>query len=285
MSEFYHAIPLRENVYRITSVENVFCELLVGEEKAMLIDTGYGFGDLKGFVREITDKPLIIANTHGHVDHTSGNCQFEEQVYLSEADTGLCKRHNTPEMRRQSARLAEHTMDWATGKERYGLPEDFDRAVYERGGTGNLVTLTEGMIFDLGGITIEAVATPGHTKGGMSFHYKEENWLYVGDAANMFLWLFDGDATDRATHIATMDKILALHPQKVFGGHASQPMIMEDIKRFRRVAEEADFAKGVPFETPLAPDSTDIRICTLDGFTMEDMGKPGFAAIVIDKNR
>lgn len=96
MSEFYHAIPLRENVYRITSVENVFCELLVGEEKAMLIDTGYGFGDLKGFVREITDKPLIIANTHGHVDHTSGNCQFEEQVYLSEADTGLCKRHNTP---------------------------------------------------------------------------------------------------------------------------------------------------------------------------------------------
>lgn len=160
MSEFYHAIPLRENVYRITSVENVFCELLVGEEKAMLIDTGYGFGDLKGFVREITDKPLIIANTHGHVDHTSGNCQFEEQVYLSEADTGLCKRHNTPEMRRQSARLAEHTMDWATGKERYGLPEDFDRAVYERGGTGNLVTLTERMIFDLGGITIEAVATP-----------------------------------------------------------------------------------------------------------------------------
>ena len=45
----------------------------------MLIDTGYGYGNLKQVVKSITDKPLYIVNTHGHVDHTSGNAQFERK--------------------------------------------------------------------------------------------------------------------------------------------------------------------------------------------------------------
>lgn len=285
MQEFYHVIPVLKNVYRITSAESVFCELLVGNEKAMLIDTGYGFGDLRGVVKQITDKPLIVANTHGHVDHTAGNCQFEEKVYISEADVNLCKRHNTPEMRRQSAKLAEHTMDWTIGKEIYGLPENFDETAYERGGTGNIVSLTEGMIFELGGVTLEAVATPGHTKGGTSFYYREANWLYVGDAANACVWLFDEDATDRMTHIEALDKIVALFPEKIWGGHAPHSMTTEDIRRFRKAAKEAVFSKGMPFETPLVTDGKEIRMCALDGFTMADMGKPGFAALVIDKDR
>lgn len=285
MSDFYHAIPLSQNAYRITSAENVFCELLVGDTRAMLIDTGYGFGNLREFVRGITAKPLVIVNTHGHVDHTSGNCQFEEEIYLSEADGELCRRHNTREMRKQSAKMAEHTMDWASGKEIYGLPDNFDRSRYEGGGCGNLTLLTEGMTFALGGVTIETVAVPGHTKGSMAFYYKEANWLYVGDAANSFLWLFDGDATDRATYVRTLDGILSLKPDKIWGGHAPEAMTVEDIRRFRKIAAEADYEKGIPFRTPLMPEVEDARICILDGYTMDDMGKPGFASIVLGGGR
>ena len=49
-----------------------FVYLLIGEEKAMLIDSFYGQGDLRAFVETITDKPVIVANTHGHFDHTGG---------------------------------------------------------------------------------------------------------------------------------------------------------------------------------------------------------------------
>ena len=34
--------------------------LLEGEEKALLIDTGWGAGNLKAFVEKLTDKPLIV---------------------------------------------------------------------------------------------------------------------------------------------------------------------------------------------------------------------------------
>ncbi|MBM7655541.1 hypothetical protein [Neobacillus cucumis] len=53
-NEYYHVKQLKENVYRITSDEAVFCDLFVGTEKALLLDTGYGFGErlsLRGLPR------------------------------------------------------------------------------------------------------------------------------------------------------------------------------------------------------------------------------------------
>jgi len=56
--------------------------LLEGEEKALLIDTGWGAGNLRAFVEKLTDKPLLVVNTHFHPDHASGNGEFE-RVYMS----------------------------------------------------------------------------------------------------------------------------------------------------------------------------------------------------------
>ena len=53
----------------------LYCYLLIGSEKAMLIDTAYGDGDLRAFVETITDKPVMVCNTHGHFDHTGGNAR------------------------------------------------------------------------------------------------------------------------------------------------------------------------------------------------------------------
>lgn len=55
--------------------------LLEGEDKALLIDTGYAVGNLKSFVKTLTKKPLVVANTHYHPDHSGGNGEFLE-VYV-----------------------------------------------------------------------------------------------------------------------------------------------------------------------------------------------------------
>ena len=60
-----------------------FVYLLIGDEKAVLIDTLYGFGDLRQIVESITDKPVMVINTHGHFDHTGGN-SFWPEAYMSE---------------------------------------------------------------------------------------------------------------------------------------------------------------------------------------------------------
>ena len=46
---------------------------------------GDGIGDLKEHISSITNKPLIVIASHGHMDHTGGNYQFDE-VYIKKED-------------------------------------------------------------------------------------------------------------------------------------------------------------------------------------------------------
>ena len=62
--------------------------LVAGEERALLIDTGTGVGDLKAAVEGLTGLPVIVALTHGHVDHAGGVRQFGE-VYVHPQDLGM----------------------------------------------------------------------------------------------------------------------------------------------------------------------------------------------------
>ena len=175
-----------------------------------------------------------------------------------------------------------------TGELFCGLPDDFDEEAYKQEKYAPLLPLQEGDSFDLGGITIDVIKTPGHTKGGMSFFYREEKWLYAGDAFGFFVWLFDNDSTDRATYIAGLDKAIALNPSRIYGGHNPVPMTTEDLKLFKRAAKEADFSKGQPFKAPILEvegELPEVRVCCLDGMTMEDFGKPGFASVVITADR
>ena len=82
---YYKPIKLVDNIFHIYEPGNVYTTLIIGEEKALLIDTGYGFGELAGFVRTLTDKPLEVVLTHGHTDHCGGNSQFP-MVYMNMMD-------------------------------------------------------------------------------------------------------------------------------------------------------------------------------------------------------
>lgn len=52
--------------------------LIVGEEKALLIDTGTGVCDLPATLRYLTDKPVQVVLTHGHPDHAGAIGWFDE---------------------------------------------------------------------------------------------------------------------------------------------------------------------------------------------------------------
>lgn len=59
--------------------------LIVGAERAMLIDTGLGNVDMTEQVRRVTDKPIMLVLSHAHSDHMGGIGQFED-IYLHPAD-------------------------------------------------------------------------------------------------------------------------------------------------------------------------------------------------------
>ena len=56
--------------------------LLEGDDYALLTDTGYGVNHLRQFAENLTDKPILVTNTHYHPDHSAGNGEWES-VMLS----------------------------------------------------------------------------------------------------------------------------------------------------------------------------------------------------------
>ena len=97
---YYKITKLEDGVYRLYSLEGVHSDLFAGSCGALLRDTGYGLGNLKEMIRKITYKPLTILNSHAHLDHASGNYQFDEEIGLNSKDWELYKKISAPEMRR-----------------------------------------------------------------------------------------------------------------------------------------------------------------------------------------
>jgi glyoxylase-like metal-dependent hydrolase (beta-lactamase superfamily II) len=57
---------------------HVNCFLIEGTDRAVLVDTGLGIADIGRAVRRLTDKPLLVVNTHSHSDHRGGNWRFAD---------------------------------------------------------------------------------------------------------------------------------------------------------------------------------------------------------------
>ena len=85
-------------LYRIHDPLGVYFYLIVGDEKALLFDTGYGIGNIPEMIKTITTKPLTVILGHAHIDHANGAYQFDE-VYLNESDFEVYKLHTSPSFR------------------------------------------------------------------------------------------------------------------------------------------------------------------------------------------
>ena len=67
--------------------EEAHSYLLLGRDRALLLDTGLGVGGLRREVEALTDRPITVALTHVHWDHIGGCGQFEPPaVHAAEAD-------------------------------------------------------------------------------------------------------------------------------------------------------------------------------------------------------
>lgn len=284
MTGFYRIERMQEGIYRISSKENVFMELIVGREKALLFDTGYGFGDLRETVREITELPLIVVNSHGHLDHACGNYQFAETIYIHEKDMEFCRQTNSAQVRAEAVDAGKHCMQYDTGKPENILPEGFEEEKYIHQGPGKLEAVSEGHVFDLGGFTLKVIELPGHTRGSIGLYLRERKLLYVGDAINQFLWLFAPEADSLDTYIHTLKKAETIDFEKMYMGHNPMAGTKENLEWYLDCAKNLDYTKGFPFESPFPSlQAEGIRICTREGYTPADMMKVGFASIVISK--
>ena len=93
-NSFYKWKQLWEGVFHIQDLFSDYMYLVVGEEKAALIDTGMGFPGLRQLVERLTDKPVMVLNTHGH---PADGVQAYEDMYEEMADAmGVDKTKKLP---------------------------------------------------------------------------------------------------------------------------------------------------------------------------------------------
>lgn len=177
-----------QHLIRIITPCGVCMYLAEGMRRAALLDTGFGFGDLKGFVQSLTEKPYDVLLSHGHLDHAGGAGQFET-VYLNPKDWELEKWHSTRTRR---------ILDVQNGPG--GMPEGVTEADFLPSRTAPYLPLEEGDDFDLGGVTVKPIAAPGHTAGSLIFLIPEDRIAIFGDACGEHTLLLFAESTSIADY-------------------------------------------------------------------------------------
>jgi len=144
--------PVQENTY-----------LLYNEEKdCCIIDPGCYFpkerDELKTGIEKTGLKPVLLLNTHCHLDHVFGN-KFVHDTW------GLTLHIHEKE---------KSLLDFAPmSGEMWQLP--FDN--YE----GPIVYLKEGNSIKIGQDELKILFTPGHSPGSVSFYYEPGGFIIGGD--------------------------------------------------------------------------------------------------------
>ena len=172
----FRAERLTGAVTRIYGIMGEQMYLAEGRDRAALIDTGSGAGDLRRFVEGLTDKPIIVLVTHGHVDHALGAPQFDE-AYMSHLDREIYEEHSPVQMRKWY--LSSSPAFAAVTESDYIPPWPLAR----------FHDLKDGAIFDLGGLSVETFSCAGHTRGSMTLLLREERTLIAGDVCAFFTML------------------------------------------------------------------------------------------------
>lgn len=215
--------------------------LVEGRERAMLVDTGAGLGRLKETLGVLTDKPVFVVNTHGHIDHALGNYEFDE-VYLNERDGWMIEPPYMTNEKWQAFGVRQMKEPAYTGPDLAGRSLCFHKP------SGNI---TEGMRFDLGDREFEAIGISGHTAGSMVFLDSKNRILISGDSiVSTPILIFDTYSTSVEEYLADLKKLAARQEEfdLILPGHYLRPIGKRYLFDLMECAEEilAGSAKPEP---------------------------------------
>lgn len=234
-------------IYHITDPMGVCVTLLVGNDAALLVDTAYGIGDLRGFIRTLTDKPLHVILTHAHHDHMLGEGQFDRVAMFPEDKADYLTYSNLP----YTARVA----DSAIARGLMVDKEAFIAAAHRMP-----EPLTEQTV-DLGSLTAQIIFCPGHTQGSCMVYVEKYRLLLTGDNWNPTTWLFFPRALGLWEYTANMrEKALSLPFEQALCSHRPGLYPREILDAFFAGITPEAVASASP--APIPP-YTDINTCRL----------------------
>jgi glyoxylase-like metal-dependent hydrolase (beta-lactamase superfamily II) len=184
---------LARRTHLVAEPGHVNCYLVEGDDLAVLVDTGLGLADIRAAADAITDRPILVVNTHGHSDHRGGNWRFAD-VAAHPLAAGALTSAVPPE---QLAGYVAVAREQVTAYERFRgdderffhlftdstrirpLPADADRWTVPAGPAPK--PLADRQRIDLGARNLTVLHTPGHSPDSLCLLDEQEGLLFAGD--------------------------------------------------------------------------------------------------------
>ncbi len=174
--EWFDLLPVLPGITIIAEPlheERVQSFLIEGNDRAILLDTGMGVGDIRAIAEELTSLPISVVNSHAHWDHIGGNWRFDD-IAIHPAEADLLPKGGT------NARLAR----WFTPDHLLGpLPGYFDLESFSIAPSAATQLLCDGDRIDLGGRDLTILHAPGHSPGGIVLLDEQAGVLFSTDVA------------------------------------------------------------------------------------------------------
>ncbi|MCE5344571.1 MAG: MBL fold metallo-hydrolase [Eubacteriales bacterium] len=226
-------------VYHIRDVLGVYMTLLVGMERALLFDTGYGLFDVQSQMRAITPLPLTVVCSHHHHDHLLGARWFSE-VFLPEGEIAGADRYVGGYQRQSVLTRAREGGIRLTPQERESYLA-FPMPPLKPLGA---------QVFELGGLRVRVWPMPGHTRDSVGLWVEEERLLLTGDNFNPVVWLFLEDSATVEEYVSTMQNALYLPFAHVLCPHAGQPVKRRAVEDYTDGLRPEVFREAQPVDIP-----------------------------------
>ena len=214
--------------------------LIDGGSEAALIDAGSGLQPER-IVREIErdgiaiNKLKYVLLTHAHGDHAAG-AKFWQEGFDCKV---LCAQEAAPWI--EAADESKFSLDVA--REAGIYPPDFVSPPCPIAGV-----LRDGDIVSVGDISLKVLETPGHSRGHVSFFWKERKALFAGDIvfpggriAPQMTW--DFSILDLKSSIAKIHELLI---EELYSGHRA-PLLSDAHEDVQIAHEHCERLQFPPF--------------------------------------
>jgi len=211
--------------------EQMHSYLLIGDNYALLIDTGLGIGNIRCEVEKLTKLPVKVVTTHVHWDHIGGHKHFND-IYVHEGDLKWLE---------EGLPIPVDFIKRDVIKDVEEFPKDFsidDYEVYTGKPSG---VLKDRDIIDIGNRKIQIVHSPGHAPGHICLYDLENNYLFTGDLIYEGTLYAFYPSTDPLKYKESVEKIMSFKDVKrILPAHNSLDIDVDIIERIYNAFVELD---------------------------------------------